>query len=282
MGLFNNGLFKKRKIVLALGGGSARGLSSIGVLKVLERHIGRENLPFDMIIGTSIGSLIGAAYCAGRPLSELEEKASCFNWGTLVDLGLHKTGLMKGDKLEKAIITMVDSIGFEDLRMPFGLTTTNLLSGQELLHTSGDLIKLIRASCSWPGFFTSVEIDGQLLADGGLRNSVPSKAAYDCGASFVVAVDPGFAISNQKIDNVFKALVQSIQIMGEELNAYQSSSADIAIKPDLGEIGQFDFDKSAQVIRQGEIAAEKCIKDLKKRLFFDIKMRKSKKYWARD
>jgi len=282
MGIFNNGLFKKRKVILALGGGSARGLSSIGVLKVLERHIGRDNLPFDMIIGTSIGSLIGAAYCAGRPVSELEEQAAGFNWGSLVDLGLHKTGLMKGDKLEKTIIEMVDSIGFEDLKMPFGLTTTDLQSGEELLHTSGDMVKLIRASCSWPGFFSSVEIEGKLLADGGLRNSVPTKAAYNSGASFVVAVDPGFAISNQKIDNAFKALVQSLQIMGAELNTYQSKSADIAIRPELGEIGQFDFDKSGHIMKQGEIAAEECIKELKKKLFFDIKMRKSKKYWAGD
>ncbi|MFC1644354.1 patatin-like phospholipase family protein [Candidatus Omnitrophota bacterium] len=69
------GLFKNRKIVLALGGGSARGLCSIGVLKVLERHFGKDNMPFDMIVGTSIGSLIGAAYALGVPLEELEKKA---------------------------------------------------------------------------------------------------------------------------------------------------------------------------------------------------------------
>ncbi|MFQ5952756.1 MAG: patatin-like phospholipase family protein, partial [Candidatus Omnitrophota bacterium] len=92
-------LFQKRKIVLALGGGSARGFANIGVLKVLERHFGgRKNMPFDIIVGTSIGSLIGAAYCLGMSVEELEERVLEFTWTKIVDFGLFSTGLIKGDK----------------------------------------------------------------------------------------------------------------------------------------------------------------------------------------
>jgi len=263
------GLFKKRKRILALGGGAARGLSNIGVLKVLEKHFGRGNLPFDMIIGTSIGSLIGAAYSTGLSPEEMEAKALGFSWQNLVDFGIYPTGLIKGDKLEKIVFEMIDGKTFSDMRIPFALLTTDIETGEELTHTSGDLIRLIRASCSWPGIFSAVEIEGRLLVDGGARNSIPTKAAIEAGASFILAVNPGFAVRNQKGDkgnNVLKAMVQSMQIMGEELNEYQSAAADMVIKPDLKGVDQFGFDKGAMIIREGELAAEKIIKGLKKRL----------------
>ncbi|MFH1395148.1 MAG: patatin-like phospholipase family protein [Candidatus Omnitrophota bacterium] len=259
-------LFKKRKIVLALGGGSARGLANIGVLKVFEKHFGRNKMPFDMIIGTSIGSLIGAAFCTGMPAEELERRAMGFNWPNMLDLGFYPTGLIKGDKLERIISDMIDNSTFDDLKTPFALTTTNVETGEELMHTSGDLIRLIRASCSWPGIFSAVEIDGKMLTDGGVRNSIPTKAAEELGASCIIAVNPGFAVKHQKIKNVLQALVQSVQIMGEELNMYQSEVADIAIKPELKDIDQFDFDKASIIIKQGEIAAEKKMDVLKRKL----------------
>lgn len=259
-------LFKKKKVFLALGGGSARGLANIGVLKVLEDHFGKGNMPFDMIIGTSIGSLIGAAYALGIPLKKLEEKALNFAWPSLVDLGLYPTGLIKGDKLESAIVDIIDGKNFCDLKVPFALTTTDIETGEELTYSSGNLVKLIRASCSWPGVFSAVKIDGRLLVDGGVRNSVPTKMAYELGATFVLAVNPGFSVKKQKIDNVLKASIQSVQIMGEELNTYQAETADMAIKPELENIDQFDFDKARHIIKQGELAAREKIEKLKKKL----------------
>ena len=261
---------KKRKRILALGGGSARGLSNIGVLKVLEKHFGRGKLPFDMIVGTSIGSLIGAAYCAGHSPKELEEKAEKLSWPNIVDFGLHSTGLIRGGKLEGVIEEIVGDKDFEDLNIPFGLTTTDIETGEELIHTEGDLIKLIRASCSWPGIFTAVEIDGRLLCDGGLRNSIPTKAACRLGASFVAAVDPGFAVKSHRIDNPLKAIVQSFQIMGEELNMYQSRRADVTIKPVLRDVDQFDFDQAAIIIKHGEVATEKKIGEIKRKLMWKL------------
>ena len=262
------GLIRRRKVVLALGGGSARGLSHIGVLKVFERHFGRDKMPFDMVVGTSIGSLIGAAYCLGLPVQEIERRALSFNWPTMVDPGIYTTGLIKGDKLEKVILNIIDNKDFKDMKLPFALTTTDIETGEELVHASGNLVKLIRASCSWPGIFSAVEIGGRLLVDGGVRNSIPTKAAYALGGSYVLAVNPGFAVRNQKIKNVLEAVIQFMQIMGEELNTYQAGVADMAIKPELKDIDQFGFDKAEEIIRQGELAAEKVISKLKRKLFF--------------
>ena len=262
------GLFGKRNRILALGGGSVRGFCNIGVLKVLEKHFGRGNLPFDMIIGTSIGSLIGAAYCAGCPVEEMEEKALKVKWPHLVDFGIHSTGLIKGNKLEKIIIDIVGDKIFKDLKMPFALTTTDLQTGEERVHTSGDLIKLIRASCSWPGIFTAVDVDGEMLVDGGVRNSIPTKDAYKLGATLAVAVDTGFAIKNQPLTNVIEAFIQGVQIMGEELNLYQGRVADAVIKSNLEDIDQFGFEKSGEIIARGEIAAEAAMARIKRKLFF--------------
>lgn len=259
-------LFKKRMNILALGGGSARGLCSIGVLKVLEKHYGRGKIPFDMIIGTSIGSLIGASYCLGMTIEELERRVRDFSWPKMVDFGIYSTGMIKGDRLEDIIKDCVDGKGFADMEIPFALTTTDIETGEELVHDSGNLIKLLRASCSWPGIFTSVEEEGRLLADGGVRNSIPTKAAKKYGATFILAVDPGFAVKNQKMTNVLRVMVQAVQIMGEELNSYQSRQADIIIKPDLKDIDQFDFDKSGYIVKMGEAAAENLIKTILKKL----------------
>ncbi|MFQ5952731.1 MAG: patatin-like phospholipase family protein, partial [Candidatus Omnitrophota bacterium] len=169
---------------------------------------------------------------------------------------------------EEIIKTCVDEKRFEDMEIPFALTTTDIENGEELTHTSGDLVKLIRASCSWPGIFTAVDIDGRKLVDGGVRNSVPTKGAHELGGTFVIAVDPGFAIKNAKIDSVLDAFIQGIQIMGEELNAYQGRVADVVIKPILEDIDQFGFDKSREIIAHGEIAAEKSMHCIKRKLVF--------------
>ncbi len=258
--------FRKKKNILVLGGGSARGLCSIGVLKVLERHYGRDKMPFDMVIGTSIGSLIGAAYCLGMTLDELERRVREFSWPRMVDFGIFPTGMIKGDRLEYIIRDCVDEKSFGDMKIPFALTTTDIETGEELTHDSGDLVKLLRASCSWPGIFTAVEEENRLLVDGGVRNSIPTKAAKKYGATFMLAVNPGFAVKNQKMSNVLRVTVQAVQIMGEELNAYQASQADITIKPDLKDIDQFDFDKSGYIIKMGEAAAEKALRQISRKL----------------
>lgn len=253
-----------------LGGGGARGLANIGVLKSIEKHFGRGKLPVDMIIGTSIGSMIGAAYALGVPVEKLEEEALNFNWQKIADFGFKPTGFVKGDKFEKIIVDLVDSKSFEDMQIPFALVTTDVETGDEYVHTSGNLVRLIRASCSWPGIFSVVDIGGVLHADGGLRNSIPTKAAKNLGATFIIAVNPGFGIKSHKLSNALRALIQTVQIMGEELNDYQAASADVVIKPVMRDIDQFDFSKAAEIIKFGELAAEEKIHELKLKLVFHL------------
>ncbi len=254
------GLFQKqKKVALALGGGSARGLAHIGVLKVLKR----ENMPIDMIVGTSMGALIGAAYSIGDSIEAMEADAYTFSANKLLDPTIPRMGLLAGEKLEKAVRELIDHKTFADCKIPFAAVTTNIETGEEVVHQSGELSKVIRASCSWPGIFNPVRIDGKLLVDGGIKNSVPVKIARALGAEYVLAVDVGFCVREGPVKNIFQVILQAFQITGEELNKHQSLGADFVIKVDLGHIDQIAFDKARDAIRMGAEAAESVIQQLK-------------------
>lgn len=256
------GLFKNRKVVLALGGGGARGFANIGVLKALKNA----NIPIDLIIGSSMGAMVGASYSLGMSIQQLEDEAVRFSWRDITDLTIPHLAALKGEKLEQTINRLTGGKTFEDCMIPMAVTATNIQTGDELIYTSGNLQKIVLASCSWPGFFPPVEVDGKLLADGGIRNSVPVKWAKKLGGTFVIAVKLGF--SPQKIDatNIFQLMIQSVQIMGEELDKYQSLPANAVIEPNLKDFNQLDFHEGAAIMKSGEEAAGKILKKIKRAL----------------
>lgn len=262
MDIFANIFKKKRKVTLVLGGGSARGIAHIGVLKILER----EKIPIDMVVGTSMGAFTGAAYAVGVPIKEMEEKAYKFTSKRLLDPTIPRMGLLAGDKLENVIKDIIDTRSFKDCRIPLAVVTTDIETGEEIIYQQGNLIKVVRASCSWPGIFNPVVLDGRVLCDGGIKNSVPTRIAKKLGGDYILAVDVGFCVKHGRMENVFQMILQSFQIMGEELNQYQSLSADAVIKVDLGDIDQAAFDRSKEIIAKGIQAAELKIGAIKEDL----------------
>ena len=253
---------KKRKVALVLGGGSARGIAHIGVLKVLER----EKIQFDIVVGTSMGALIGAAHSVGVSTSTMEEISYSFSTKKLLDPTIPTMGLLAGEKLELVIRNIIGNKSFADCKIPFAAVTTNIETGEEIIHQSGDMVRIIRASCSWPGIFNPVKIDGKLLVDGGIKNSIPANIARSLGADYVLAVDVGFCVKEGPIKNIFQMILQSFQITGEELNNHQSVHADFVIKVDLGNIDQGAFNRARESVQKGIDAAEKMLPQLKKSL----------------
>jgi NTE family protein len=255
-------LKKKRSVVLVLGGGSARGLAHIGVLKVFER----EKVPIHRIVGTSMGALIGASYSVGMPVKKMEEIARGFNWRTVFDPTLPKMGLLAGKKLAKVVGDLTLNKSFEECRIPVTVVTTDIEKNERVVFQKGNLQKIICASCSWPGIFNPIRIDGRLLVDGGIKNSVPTRIARSIDPGYMVAVDVGFCVKDGKISNIFQMLLQSFQIMGEELNRYQARISDTMIKVELGNIDQVAFDKAKEAIAEGEKAAEDKVSQIKRML----------------
>jgi NTE family protein len=253
---------KRRKVTLVLGGGSARGIAHIGALKVIEHA----KIPIDMIVGTSMGALIGAGYAAGISLQDMEEKAIKFTGNKLLDPTIPAMGLLAGDKLEASIRDMLEGRTFHDCKIPLAVVTTDIENGEEVVFQNGDLVKVVRASCSWPGIFNPVRIDGRLLSDGGIKHSVPTMIARQLGADYCLAVDVGFCVKKAKVENIFQMILQSFQITGEELNKYQSLEADASIRVDLGDIDQVAFERSQEAIYKGSTAAEMRIEEIKKDL----------------
>jgi len=259
------GIFKKRrkKVALVLGGGGARGLAHIGVIKVLER----EDIKIDMVVGTSMGAVVGAAYSLGLPASHMEKRATTLSWTDLFDPIIPKMGLIEGEKLEAVIRDLVENKTFLDTKIPLALVTTDIERAEEVIYTSGNLVKIARASCSWPGIFTPQRIDGRLIVDGGIKNSVPVSVARQLGADIIIACDVGYCVTTDvELNNIFRLILQSFQIMGEELNTYQARLADIVIEPDLGRMDQAAFNRASDIINKGQEAAEKMLPRLQKKL----------------
>jgi NTE family protein len=255
-------LKKKKSVVLVLGGGSARGIAHIGVLKVLER----EKIPIHRIVGTSMGALIGAAYSVGVPLGKMEEIAVGFNWKTVFDPTIPKLGLLAGKKLENVVAQLTEHKGFSDCRIPLAVVATDIEKNERVIFQHGNLQKVVTASCSWPGIFNPIRIDGRLLVDGGIKNSVPTRIARSLDPGYMIAVDVGFCVKGERIDNIFQMLLQSFQIMGEELNRYQARISDTLIKVDLGDIDQVAFTRAKEAIMKGEKAAEEKVSQIKRML----------------
>lgn len=244
------------KIALVLGGGSARGLAHIGVLKVLLAA----KIPIDFIVGTSIGALVGATYALGIPIDKTEQIALKIKWWDLTDFAISKIGFLEGRNLQKIITEAIENKSFDDLKMPLAVVTTDIETGQRVVLTSGNLAEAIRASCSLPGIFVPIRIDNRLLVDGGLTDSVAVKVAQQMGATFIITSDVGFCVRKGQITNVFQMIFQAIQIAGNELNKLQARSGDITITPLLsGEIDQMAFDRAAYIIKKGEEATMQAL-----------------------
>lgn len=175
------------KIGLALGSGSARGLAHIGVIRAIEEA----GIRIDMVAGTSIGALIGAAYASGR-LDALERDFRVIDWrriGALLDPVIPWSGFIDGRKIAGFVRAHVPLEAIEHLPLPFCAVATELASGRETVIREGDLIEAVRASISVPGIFSPVRRKGRILVDGGLVNPVPVSAVRALGANIVIAVD---------------------------------------------------------------------------------------------
>lgn len=176
-----------RRVGLALGSGSARGLAHIGVLGALEEA----GIAVDAIAGSSIGALIGAIHAAGR-LDGLKAFFRSLDWlGMMrfVDVVLPKSGLIDGARISALVREHVAARSIEALPTPFAAVATDLGSGERVVLRSGDVIDAVRASISVPGIFTPVRYGSRILVDGGVVDPVPVAAARALGPAFVIAVD---------------------------------------------------------------------------------------------
>ncbi|WP_299980000.1 patatin-like phospholipase family protein [Desulfobacula sp.] len=193
-----------KKVGLALGSGSARGWSHIGVIRALTEA----GVRVDYVAGTSIGALVGAVYASGK-IDALEEVVLQLDWkkiAYLFDVVFPKSGLIDGKKVSGFIQNHVKGINIEDLSLPFCAVSTDLTTGNEVAIKDGNIIEAVRASISIPGIFTPVKKNGTFIVDGGLVNPVPVSVVREMGADFVIAVD----LNHNSIENTGSGKITDI------------------------------------------------------------------------
>lgn len=186
-----------KKIGLALGSGSARGLAHIGILE----SIMEKGLPVSSIAGTSMGALVGAAFASGK-LQNLKDVLINLDWKGVIsffDITIPRSGLIDGKRVEEFIREHIKAAKIEDLPIPLSIVTTDLYTGEEYIIREGDIIEAIRASMSMPGIFTPMKIGDRVLVDGGLANPVPVSVAREMGAEYIIGVDLNHTLNGEKV-----------------------------------------------------------------------------------
>lgn len=243
---------KPKRVALVLGGGATRGLAHIGVIKALEEN----NISFDYVAGTSVGSLVGAFYAAGLTSDEMIKIAKGLKVkdikSSIIPLVPSKT-----DGIKNLIINNLGDIDISQLKRHFCAVAVDIRSGNEIDFTSGNLANIVAGSCSVPGVFQPVKYGDYLLHDGGLANNIPSnvpKIVFDCDK--VVAIDVNSTRGQgTESDKFFDTLLASMRIMMKSNSLKGYLNGDIVIQPDLKRFKSTKLDFVDEMIMEGYNAA---------------------------
>ena len=243
------------RVALVLGGGAARGFAHIGVIRVLEQ----ERIPIDLIVGTSVGSLIGAVYASDRDSFDLEWTAFQLTQDDIFDFRLLNTvvgmGYARGEKLERWVTDKVKARTIEQLKIPFYAVATDLNWGHKVVMDRGSVAKAVHASSAIPGVFEPVHHYGKILVDGGVVDNLAGDVAREKGADIVIAVDISEEVGNTNIKNVLDVLLQTTNIMCAASMEHLRGNADVVITPKVGGVGMLDFSKKKETMQAGIAAA---------------------------
>ena len=243
-------------IGVALGGGFARGIAHIGVLKVLEQ----EGVPVRLVAGTSVGALIGASYCSGLSIAEMEELAHRTRFTSFARWTLSRYGFASSDRMTSFLNRTLKVKTFEELRIPLGVTATDFNTGEGVLFHSGQIIDPVRASCAYPGIFLPVNLGGRYLVDGMLSHPVPTRPLREMGADRVLAVHLKSTWAKGGAPrHLFDVIGQSFAIAQDAMSSLWRQAADVVVEPEVGEFAYDDFKRADDLIRLGEIAMRQSL-----------------------
>lgn len=285
------------KIGLVLSGGGAKGAAHIGALKILEQN----NIPIDMVAGTSFGAIVGGLYASGYSATELEAILNDIDWQAVLSsraprkdrsfrrkqdddgflikfrMGLKKgkltlpSGLVEPNNLrlllQGLIAEKLHVHDYDNLAIPFRAVATDLSTGDAVLLGDGDLASSIVASMAVPALFPPVDHDGRLLVDGGVANNVPIDVARAMGADIVIVIDISARTKTKAEITSFTSVISQLTLLMTAKNTAAQlatlTEQDIVIRPDLNDIGLVDFDRTGDAIIAGEQAANAVVNQLR-------------------
>jgi NTE family protein len=270
----------QRVVGLALSSGGARGMAHIGVLRVLER----EGIPIDTLAGTSIGALIGGLYAAGYSIDNIDRFALHFQnklklRDGLLDLNLPpRNGLIRGRRLRNYLEQVFEGITFEELKIPFYVVATDVLSGEEVVFEKGSLADAVRASASIIGLFSPYHFNDRYLVDGGAVNPLPISVLAEKGTDIILASRAIPSLEGERqggqtsrrwksLNNILGTFLNYQSIMEREIIKTRLNPVDVLIHPHVEVYTAMDYHQAADFIRLGEEAAEQAIDEIKRKVF---------------
>lgn len=257
------------KLGLALSGGAARGLAHVGVIEVLEQ----EGIQIDMVAGTSMGAIVGAAFARGLSAAEIKAEATDLSWGKLAPLidinPLQTSGIFGARRIKKKLKNLIGDPDFSELEKRFACIATDLFTGKEVVFTSGKVLDAVLASMSLPLVFKVSKLRRQYLVDGGIVDPLPVTPCRNLGADKVIAVNvlKHLAIdSPEHSPNIMHVLSQVIYIASAHLANDGLEEADVAIEPNMTGIHLADFNQAPEAILRGQLSATDAVPHIKRLL----------------
>ena len=258
----NNKLPNKNKAVrvgLALGGGATRGIAHIGALKAFDEN----GIKFDMIAGTSAGSLVGCMYAGGKTPDEIIALAKSLK---VKDIRKSKFFMpSKTDGIQELVIENLGDIDIKDLKIPFCAVAVDLITSQEIVFSKGNLAKIVAGSCAVPGVFVPVEYEDMHLSDGGLQNNIPSDVPRYFGCDYVIAIDVNSTRGGGTFSlKVLDVLSATIGIMSKSNSIKGYINADYVVKPSMKKFKSTKVDEAEEMFMEGYLATIDAIPKIMK------------------
>ncbi|MGI6548984.1 MAG: patatin-like phospholipase family protein [Syntrophomonadales bacterium] len=249
------------KIGLVLGAGSARGLAHIGVMQVLTEN----RIPFDFLVGSSMGALVAAVYACGGDLYMTGKLAAALNTSLFWDVGIPRMGFVGGKRIEHFLRLITKGKSFEELEMPLAVVATDIETGEKIVIREGPVHTAVRASISIPGVFTPVRYNNRLLVDGAVAERLPVGVARDMGAEIVLGVDVTFAEDRRaRIRNTLDVILQAVEILERQIfTQVTRHQATVLIQPRLGNIKSSEFHRAEECIAIGRECAEAKLDEIR-------------------
>ena len=258
---------KRPKVIVVLGGGGARGFAHVGALKALREA----QVPIDMVVGTSMGALVGSLYCSGIKLEDIENIAEDIKWTDISNLGatslitmITSEKLLSTEKMEKYINKLIGNKYFFQLQTPFACVATDIKTGEKIIFKEGPVAPAARASANIPGLFAPVEYRQRFLVDGGLVENIPVSVAKLFDPDIIITIAVSADITKNSYSNVFSTLFQTIYIQGQQSDRENLAMSDIVISPKVSDISAIQLNKAVECIDAGFIAGKNSVKKIKK------------------
>lgn len=249
------------KIGLALGGGAARGIAHIGVLKAFEE----EQINVHCISGTSIGALVASYYAFGKPLDQIMAVGSALNLSKIANFTMQRGGLFSSDAIKDMIHRDLGEKRIEQANIPLAICTTDIQTGEQVIFTEGPLADAICASMAVPGLFVPVEVGGRILVDGGLVENVPISPLEKMGAGITIGVDLSHAHSYPIPNSTVDVINNSIDICMDLSTKHQLKNADVVVALDLRHYSRTDnAGRTKELLMEGYRPTKQKIRSIKR------------------